>query len=60
MITESFCSPAIFSERDGGARGTDSIRHPNIPYVHKKNGFHSISSEKISVLNSYFIHKCII
>ena len=25
-----------------------------------KNGFHSISFEKISVLDSYLIHRCII
>ena len=28
--------------------------------IHTKNGFHSISFEKISVLDSYFVHRYII
>ena len=31
-----------------------------IPYVHMKNGSSSISFEKISVLDFYFIHRYII
>ena len=31
--------------------------HQSVRYVHMKNGFYSISFEKISVLDSYFIHR---
>ena len=32
----------------------------SFPSLHNKNGFRSISFEKISILDSYFIHRYII
>ena len=32
----------------------------SVPSIRNKNGFHSISFEKISLLDSYFIHRYII
>ena len=41
---------------EGGGDGGHSVYH--CPYVHPVNGFSSLSFEKLSILDIYFIHRC--
>ena len=44
----------------GGGLGEHIVSLLSVLSIHLKNGFRSISFEKISVLDSYFIHRYII